>query len=108
LKNDKKPDGKQEEYMKLRPLFDKIVLEPVKNEEVTKGGIILPSAAQEKQQMGTIIAVGDGGIVDGKEIAIKVKVGEKVIYANYAGSEFKLDGKEYVIIRQSDILAVLD
>jgi len=94
--------------MKLRPLFDKLVLEPAENEEVTKGGIFLPAAAQEKQQMGTIVAVGDGGIVDGKEITIKVKVGEKVIYANYSGSEFKADGKTYVIIRQSDILAVLD
>ena len=94
--------------MKLRPLFDKIVLEPVENEEVTKGGIFLPTAAQEKQQMGTIIAVGDGGTIDGKEINIKVKVGEKVIYANYSGSDFKYNGKNYVIIRQSDILAVLD
>ena len=94
--------------MKLRPLLDKIVLAPAENEEVTKGGIFLPTAAQEKQQMGTIIAVGEGGILDGKEIQMKVKVGEKVIYANYSGSEFKLDGKTYVIIRQSDILAVLD
>ena len=94
--------------MKLRPLFDKIVLEPAQNEEITKGGIFLPSAAQEKQQMGTVIAVGCGGTVDGKEIQMKVKTGEKVIYANYSGSEFKLDGKNYVIIRQSDILAVLD
>ena len=94
--------------MTIRPLFDKVVIEPVNADEKTKSGIVLPSAAQEKPQMAVIVAVGPGGIIAGKEITMQVKVGEKILYSKYAGSEFKLDGKDVIIIRQSDILAVID
>ncbi len=94
--------------MKLKPLFDKVVLEPVEANEKTQGGILLPGAAQEKQQIGVIVAVGDGGVVDGKEVVMQVKVGQKVLYGKYSGSEFKYEGKDYVIIRQSDILAIME
>ena len=94
--------------MKIVPLFDKVVITPVDADEKTKSGIVLPSAAQEKQQMAKVIAVGPGGIVDGKEVTMQVKVGQKVLYSKYAGSEFKLDGKDVIIIRQSDILAVIE
>jgi len=95
-------------FMKIVPLFDKVVITPVDADEKTKSGIVLPSAAQEKQQMAKVIAVGPGGIVDGKEVTMQVKVGQKVLYSKYAGSEFKLDGKDVIIIRQSDILAVIE
>ncbi len=94
--------------MKVRPLFDKVVVESLESEEKTNSGFILPSASQEKQQMATVVAVGPGGIVDGKEITMQVKVGDKVLYSKYSGNEFKVDGKELVIIRQSDILAVVE
>ncbi len=94
--------------MKIKPLFDKVVIEPMEAEERTKSGIILPSAAQEKQQMATVIAVGPGGMVDGKEVTMQVKVGDKILYSKYSGSEFKLDGKDVVILRQSDILAIIE
>ena len=94
--------------MKVKPLFDKVVVESIGTEEKTASGFILPSAAQEKQQMAKIIAVGPGGVVDGKEIVMQVKVGDTVLYSKYAGSDFKVDGKELTIIRQSDILAVVE
>ena len=94
--------------MKLKPLFDKVVLEPIEAEEKTKSGILLPGTAQEKQQIGVISAVGAGGVIDGKEVVMQVKVGQKVLYAKYSGSEFKYEGKDYVIIRQSDILAIME
>ena len=94
--------------MKVRPLFDKVVVESLETEEKTGSGCILPSASQEKQQMARVVAVGPGGIVDGKEIVMQVKVGDKVLYSKYSGNEFKVDGKELVIIRQSDILAVVE
>ncbi len=94
--------------MKVRPLFDKVVVESLETEEKTGSGFILPSASQEKQQMARVVAVGPGGIVDGKEIVMQVKVGDKVLYSKYSGNEFKVDGKELVIIRQSDILAVVE
>ena len=94
--------------MKVRPLFDKVVVESIETEEKTASGFILPSAAQEKQQMAKIVAVGPGGVIDGKEIVMQVKVGDKVLYSKYAGSEFKVDGRELTIIRQSDILAVVE
>jgi chaperonin GroES len=94
--------------MKVKPLFDKVVVEAVETEEKTSGGFILPTAAQEKQQMAKIIAVGPGGIIDGKEVVMQVKVGDTVLYSKYAGSEFKVDGKELTIIRQSDILAIVE
>ena len=94
--------------MTIKPLFDKIVIEAVDAEEKTKSGIVLPNTAQEKPQMARVIAVGPGGIIDGKEIVIQVKPGDKVLYSKYAGSEFKIDGKEVTILRQSDILAVVE
>ncbi len=94
--------------MKVKPLFDKVVVEALETEEKTNSGFILPSASQEKQQMAKIVAVGPGGLVDGKDVVMQVKVGDKVLYSKYAGSEFKVDGKELVIIRQSDILAIVE
>ncbi len=94
--------------MQVKPLFDKVVVEAVQTEERTGSGFILPTASQEKQQMAKIIAVGPGGIIDGKEIVMQVKVGDTVLYSKYAGSEFKVDGKELTIIRQSDILAIVE
>ena len=94
--------------MKLRPLFDKVVLKKVEAEETTKTGIILTASAQEKPQIAEVVAVGPGGIIDGKEIVMQVKVGDKVLCSNYAGSNFKVDGKEFTILKQSDILAVVE
>ncbi len=94
--------------MNVKPLFDKVVVESLEMEEKTQSGFYLPTASQEKQQMAKIIAVGPGGIVDGKEIEMQVKVGDKILYSKYAGSEFKIDGKELTIIRQSDILAIVE
>ena len=94
--------------MRIKPLFDKVVIKGNDADEKTKSGIVLPSAAQEKQQVATVLAVGEGGIIDGKEVTMQVKVGDKVLFSKYAGSEFKLDGEEVVIIRQNDILAVIE
>ncbi len=91
--------------MKLQPLFDKVVIQHIEATETTASGIFLPTSAQEKPQMAKIVAVGEGGIVDGKEIKMIVSVGDTILYSKYAGSEFKIDGENYVIIRQSDILA---
>ena len=94
--------------MRIKPLFEKVVIKLNDADEKTKSGIVLPSAAQEKQQVATVLAVGEGGIIDGKEVTMQVKVGDKVLFSKYAGSEFKLDGEEVVIIRQNDILAVIE
>lgn len=94
--------------MKIRPLFDKIVVEAVEAEEKTKSGIVLLAKDQEKPQMAKVIAVGPGGIVDGKEITMVVKVGDKVLCSKYAGSEFKVDGKDVTVMRQSDVLAIIE
>ncbi len=94
--------------MKLRPLGDKVVLKQLEAEETTKSGIILSTKAQEKPQEAEVIAVGPGGIVDGKEVAMQVKKGDKVIYSKYAGTEVKLDGEEFIVVRQSDIVAVVE
>lgn len=94
--------------MNIKPLLDRVVLKVEEAEQTTKGGIILSSAAQEKPQFATIVAVGPGGMVDGKEVTMYVKVGDKVISSKYAGTEVKLDGEEYTIVRQSDILAVVE
>ena len=94
--------------MNIKPLFDKVVVEQNNKEETTKTGFILPSASQEKQQTAVVVAVGPGGIIDGKEVQMQVKVGDVVLYAKYAGSEFKVDGKEFTIIKQSDILAIVE
>ena len=94
--------------MTIKPLFDKVVVESVNVEEKTKGGLYLPTSAQEKPQTCLVVAVGPGGIIDGKEIVMQVKVGDKVLCSQYAGSEFKVDGKEFTIIKQSDILAIVE
>lgn len=94
--------------MSIKPLFDKVVVEAVKAEEKSKGGIILTAATQEKPATCLVVAVGPGGVVDGKEITMQVKVGDKVLLSKYSGTEVKLDGKEYTIIRQSDILAIVE
>ena len=94
--------------MKVRPLGDRVVIKNVETEETTKSGIILTSSAKEKPQYAYVIAVGPGGVVDGKEITMQVKEGQKVIYSKYAGTEVKVDGEELIIVRQSDILAVVE
>ncbi|MBO5782917.1 MAG: co-chaperone GroES [Clostridia bacterium] len=94
--------------MNIKPLFDKVVVESVTTEEKSKGGLFLPSAAQEKPQTCKVVAVGPGGMMDGKEVVMQVKVGDKVLCAKYAGSDFKVDGKEFTIIKQSDILAIVE
>ena len=93
--------------MKLQPLMDRVVVKQVETEEVTKGGLILTSAAKEKPQFAEVIAVGPGGRVDGKEVAMVVKAGDKVVYSKYAGTEVKLESEEFVILKQSDILAIV-
>lgn len=94
--------------MNIKPLADRVVIKMLEAEETTKGGIILTSAAQEKPQVAEIVAVGPGGIVDGKEVKMEVKVGDKVLTSKYAGTQVKVDGTEYTILRQSDILAIVD
>ena len=94
--------------MKLKPLADRVVLKMVEAEETTKSGIILTSAAQEKPSVAQVVEVGPGGIVDGNEVKMTVKIGDKVITSKYSGTEIKLDGEEYIIVRQSDILAIVE
>ena len=93
--------------MKLVPLGDRVVLKQLEAEETTKSGIVLPGQAQEKPQQAEVIAVGPGGMVDGKEVKMEVSVGDKVIYSKYAGTEVKADKEEYIIVRQNDILAIV-
>lgn len=93
--------------MNLKPLFDRVILSPEKSAEKSQGGLMLPTSSQEKSQIAVVKAVGEGGLVDGKEIPMKLKVGDRVLYTKYAGSEFKVDGEEYIIIKQTDILAVI-
>jgi chaperonin GroES len=94
--------------MKLVPLFDRVVLKQILAEETTKSGIVLPGQAKEKPQQAEVIAVGPGGVVDGKEIKMQVKVGDKVIYSKYSGTDVELDDEKYVIVKQNDILAVIE
>ncbi|OGO79279.1 MAG: co-chaperone GroES [Clostridiales bacterium GWB2_37_7] len=93
--------------MNIKPLGDRVVLKVVESEETTKSGIVLPGTAKEKPMQGEILAVGSGEIVEGKKVPLEVKVGDRVIYSKYAGTEVKMDGNEYLIIRQSDILAIV-
>ena len=94
--------------MKLKPLADRVVLKQVKAEEKTKSGLILSSAAQEKPEIFEVIEVGPGGVVDGKEIKMEVKQGQKVITSKYSGTNVKVDGEEYLIVKQADILAIAE
>ena len=93
--------------MKLVPLGDRVVLKQVEAEETTASGIVLPGQAQEKPQQAEVIAVGPGGVVNGKEVKMEVAVGNTVIYSKYAGTEVKMDGTDYIIVKQEDILAVI-
>ena len=93
--------------MKLNPLGDRVVLKQLIAEETTKSGIVLPGQNKEKPQQAEVIAVGPGGMVDGKEVAMQVKVGDNVIYSKYSGTEVKIDDEEFIIVKQSDILAVI-
>ena len=108
LMNEKAAKNKEESSMKLVPLFDRVVLKQLVAEETTKSGIVLPGQAKEKPQQAEVVAVGPGGVVDGKEVAMQVKVGDKVIYSKYSGTEVELDDEKYVVVKQNDILAVIE
>ena len=94
--------------MTIKPLSDRVLIKIEEAEETTKSGILLAGSAKEKPQIASVIAVGPGGMVDGKEVTMYVKVGDKVITSKYSGTEVKIDGQEYTIVRQSDILAVVE
>lgn len=94
--------------MRIRPLADRVVIKMLEAEEKTASGIVLPGAAKEKPQMAEVLEVGPGGVVDGKEIVMELKVGDKVLFQKYAGTEVKIDGQEYTILRQNEILAVVE
>ncbi|MGI6175332.1 MAG: co-chaperone GroES [Christensenellales bacterium] len=94
--------------MTIKPLSDRVVLKNVESEETTKSGIVLPGTAKEKPQIAEVISVGPGGLVEGKEVKMYVKAGDKVVYSRYAGNEIKVDGTEYLIVRQNDILAIVE
>ena len=94
--------------MKIKPLADNVVIKAVEAEETTKSGIVLTSAAKEKPQIAVVVAVGPGGLVDGKEVTMTIKENDKVIAAKYAGTDIKIDGEEYTILHQSDILAIVE
>ncbi len=93
--------------MKIKPIFDRVVLLP-KEEKETKSGILLPSSAAEKSHIATVVAVGQGGNIDGNDVKMQVKVGDEVIYTKYAGTECDFDGKKYIVIKQNDILAIIE
>lgn len=94
--------------MKVKPLGDRVVIKRLEAEETTKSGIVLPGAAKEKPQLAKVIAVGPGGIVDGKEVKMDVKVGDKVFFSKYSGTEVKIDGEELLIVKQDDILGIVE
>lgn len=94
--------------MRIKPLGDRVVIKRLEAEETTKSGIVLPGSAKEKPQEAEVVAVGPGGVVDGKEVRMEVKVGDKVLFSKYAGTEVKIDGEEYSILRQDDILAIVE
>ena len=94
--------------MKLTPLGDRVVIKALVAEETTKSGIVLPGQAKEKPQQAEVIAVGPGGVIDGKEVTMQVKAGDKVIYSKYAGTEVKIDDEELIIVKQNDILAIIN
>ena len=94
--------------MTIKPLGDRVVIKMIETEETTQSGIVLPGTAKEKPQVAEIVAVGPGGLVDGKEVTMQVKVGDRVLISKYAGTEVKCDGTQYNIVRQSDILAIVD
>ncbi len=94
--------------MNIKPLFDRVVLLPLENETETKSGILLPTAAQEKSQLAKVVAIGDGKNAEGKDVGMQVKVGDKVLYGKYTGTEISIDDVKYVVVRQPDILAIIE
>ena len=94
--------------MNIKPLGDRIVIKVLEKEERTAGGIVLPDTAKEKPQKGEVLAVGSGELIDGKRVPLEVKVGDKIIFSKYAGTEVKIDNEEYLILRQSDVLAIIE
>lgn len=94
--------------MKVKPLLDRVVIKATESEETTKSGIVLPGSAQEKPQVAEVVEVGPGGVVEGNEVVMQVKPGDKVIVSKYAGTEVKIDGEELTIVRQGDILAIVE
>ena len=94
--------------MNIKPLFDRVVLLPLENETETKSGILLPTAAQEKSQLAKVVAIGDGKNAEGKDVGMQVKVGDKVLYGKYTGTEISIDDVKYVVVRQTDILAIIE
>lgn len=94
--------------MKIRPLGDRVVIKRLEAEETTKSGIVLPGASKEKPQEAEVVAVGPGGVVEGKEVTMEVKVGDRVLFSKYSGNEIKFEGEEYIVIKQNDILAVIE
>lgn len=94
--------------MTIKPLFDRIVIQAVETQEKTASGILLPGSAQEKPQMARVLAVGPGGLIDGKQVDMQIKVGDIILYNKYAGSDFKLDGEEVTVLKQSDVLAIVE
>ena len=94
--------------MKIKPIFDRVGLLPKEPDKETKSGIILPTASQEKSQLATVVAVGEGGMVDGKEVKMAVKVGQEVLYSKYSGTEITFEGKKYIVLKQNDILAIIE
>jgi len=103
--SDKKEENKG---MKIKPLGDRVVIKKLEAEEKTKSGIVLPGTAKEQPQMAEVLAVGPGGMVDGKEVKMELKAGDKVIFSKYSGTEVKLDGEEVTILRQNDVLAIVE
>ena len=93
--------------MKIKPLFDRVVIKPIKTETVS-GGIMLPAVAQEKSQLATVVSVGPGGNIDGKEVEMMLSVGDKVLFSKYAGTEIKFEGEDLIVIRQQDVLAIIE
>ena len=93
--------------MNIKPLFDRVVIEEMLPETKTKSGIVLPASSQEKSNLAKVVAVGNGGVIDGKEITMQVKVGDVILYSPYAGNELKLDGKLYKILKQNDVMAIV-
>lgn len=94
--------------MNIKPLGDRVVIKNCESQETTASGIVLPGSAKEKPQLAEVLAVGPGGLVDGKEVTMNVKVGDKVIFSKYAGTEIKIDGEDLIIVRQNDILAIAE
>lgn len=94
--------------MKIKPLFDKVVIKELPEEVTNRNGILLPTSSKEKQDIATVVAVGNGGVIDGEKVEMVVKVGDKVLFSKYAGNKFKMDDEELTIIRQSDILAIVE